>query len=1317
MNRRLCKPWASSLAFLLAIPALLLAHGQSPSGKAPAAGRVRIVAQSTDERLEDIQESRDGTRLITHDRGFAPRLWDLRTKRLLKVLGGLSDNVHFVTFSPDGKRILCLAETEFAIWDAKFAKRLFAFNRSGEERFMSAAFSPDSKQIAIGTKTGPVLVMQADNPRDFRTFEGHRTPEPGKEPYVRFVEFSSDGTRLLSCTTMERQVRVWDVAAGKSIFTLSDHGHAPAWAHFSHDGKYLVATTLDHKAHLYEVASGKKLWVKDHAIGPKGLAGSTHMAAVFVGASPEGVLVAGGDGTMSILEPATQKLLRELKGHTKPIRELRRSLDGTKIATYGDDEQLKIWDAVAGKEYPPIERSFDETAGEFSTDGKSWWLGHMDGHITEHEVATGRSASTVLSSVQTMHGAYSTGQEGRVWTLLNSWQVFWKPSAPKEFFSQKHKLSPPELSPNGRYAVIFRPTGDYPDLLLRPNDNASVMAFKNQKGFRFSPNSDQFVSWQADGTATVWNSEDGKQVKGWKWDPSWAFTACAMAPHDKLVASVGQEGGGFLFHWEIETGRTGPTIRLRCGSPMDVSYSPDGGQIAVFGKKGLEIFDTKTGASVSFFPRDIASQVQARVLYAPDGKSIAAIGDDLILAWDVASGKEVVSARNGLFTVCPIGRISPDGLRILTFDENVLTVWSLRTGKAEAQAILSSRVESAAFAMNGTRILAADIAEGMTIFDAATTPELKKLGNFVAMKSGHWLAYDVEGRFDATDPDEAAGAHFVIEWEGGLETVELSQLKAQFYEPGLLAKMLGQDKEPARAVPDLEKLRLYPDVSLKAAPSNPMQLSVELLDRDEGGLGRTLVFINGKQILNRQGTGLFRLDVNDYRQYLLPETHLPKGQGNVVQVRAYNAAGTLLSPPATLDIGAPADLQVPKVRIHALCVGVGDYAGQGGDLLAPPADARAMGKALKEVADRLLPGQAQITVLATDAGDQEARPTRARIQAWFEELSKSATSSDVVFVFFAGHGVSRIGELSGYFFLTPEADPTEVNALSASTQTISGEDLKAMLGKTAANKQVVILDTCHSGAASKSLIEADRSVAGDYQRAWESIRDTTGVWMLAGSAADQLSYESANVEHGMLTYALLEAIDKASPEGLRPGSGGELFVDIERWLTYAATRVESLKTEVGLAGVQKPEFRRAKAGQSFDIGVTHSDKRGAIGLRPPKPIVIVGNFSMDEEDPAGIEGPLRTALRESSSLKPWFDIPKHPGVYRLAGTYSLEGDAVKVRVFLQQFDSGQNRKTLETFEVSGSKGDLKRLAAEIRAAAEQKIGRLEEAKSKPATSG
>ena len=57
---------------------------------------------------------------------------------------------------------------------------------------------------------------------------------------------------------------------------------------------------------------------------------------------------------------------------------------------------------------------------------------------------------------------------------------------------------------------------------------------------------------------------------------------------------------------------------------------------------------------------------------------------------------------------------------------------------------------------------------------------------------------DPDGRYDAANDGDVEGLHWVV----GERPLPLKQFKDQYYDPGLLAKLMGHNKEPLRAVPE-----------------------------------------------------------------------------------------------------------------------------------------------------------------------------------------------------------------------------------------------------------------------------------------------------------------------------------------------------------------------------------------------------------------------------------------------------------------------------------------------------------------------------------
>ena len=1229
--------------------------------------RLSLVAQSSTNRLEDIAVNKDETRILTHDREYAPRLWDRKTMRLLRVLDGHSSFVNVLEFSADGEHIVTASGLDVFVWDSALGRKRAELVIPNDEMVADVAFSSDGKHILVGLSSGQILICDTKLKVE-HAIDGLESPAIDIQCALGADIGCAGGQfgRAIAFTLDGRVLGTYDI--GTSIET----GFV-LWARIDRRGKHMVVTTLDEKAHLIDIENNKKLRTYDHYMGTKGFAPLTLMSALFVGRDGDQLLVAEESGAMRLYDVATGNVAGKLEGHTAQIREIRQTIDGTKVATYGDDGLLKIWDAVAQKELPFTRGPGNPTAGEFSLDGSAFWLGFSDGSLRRHDTNTGAYDSEAVGTTAATTFAANKGR-WMYYQAENYWIVDLQNQT--SVTPLGYHVSEFRFSPNGEKAVWKDPIEENQYYLYDLAAATAQMRYLRCLGAEFTRDSKQLVTWHSDGSVYVWNTSDGESAKGWNPVKDKPRRQVAVSPTDDLVVSIADDTD-LIEAWNYLDGTVSFREQSGLDSPEACAFSNDGKRIAVACKEGIGVW------SVGDATKQVDSKFKVEswwreIEFSPDGRWIAASNFRQLVVLDAKSGNVVY---NGTDFIRRVGvHWSPDS--------TLAYIWSTRVyvfdpvdPKKVTTIKTSESVGSIEFSEDGKRLLTTDSCDGLVVWELPGTigEDAKRMGSFVQMKSeteSVWLATDKDGRYDATDPADVSGAHYVLEWSGGLETIAVEQLKSQFYEPGLLAKLLGLDTEPARDVPSLDALKLYPSLDVTKARSGALRVTVE--ERDDGGAGVLRVWVNGKLVHTRNNPpGFFEIEPATFDRYFLPSTLLPNGQGNSVRVSVTNKSGDLESPPVTVDVGVPADLKPPEVSLYALFVGIGDYVGTAKDLSAPASDAKDLERAVRTVAEKLLPGRVKSTLLATEPG--KPKPTRDEILKWFDDVYKASTSSDIVVVFFAGHGVNQIAGAQDYFFLTPEADPTSVSALTASTAAISGSELAAMLSKIPASKQVVILDTCHSGAFAPRALE-ERSVSGDYRRAWQAIRDATGTWMLAGSAADQVSYESANIGHGMLTYSLLEAIDQASANVLRRAENGDLFVEVEGWFDYAVGRVESLKYEVGVSGVQRPQLARS-GNANFPIGVMSADQQGFIGLKPPRPIAIVGQFDQDREDPLRIEGLLAESLRGDDSITVLTDVASHPRAFHLTGSYTQAEGSIKATVYLQYFGQGRDRKTLEKFEV------------------------------------
>jgi WD40 repeat protein len=215
------------------------------------------------------------------------QLWDLTTSKSTEVLKG-GGNIGFLTFSPDGKTLAwseCFANNPrnllwdeatniIKLWDvATNTKTAILHDRSSY--FECAAFSPDSKTLATIDRTGTIKLWGVASGNEIAVMKGStgamftsatiRVAFPGPEAARKrhtgaglTLAFSPDGKTLAS-GSYDTTIKLWDVASGKNIATLTGHSDWVCSVAFSPDGKTLASGSDDKTGKLWNLASGKSV--------------------------------------------------------------------------------------------------------------------------------------------------------------------------------------------------------------------------------------------------------------------------------------------------------------------------------------------------------------------------------------------------------------------------------------------------------------------------------------------------------------------------------------------------------------------------------------------------------------------------------------------------------------------------------------------------------------------------------------------------------------------------------------------------------------------------------------------------------------------------------------------------------------------------------------------------------------------------------------------------------------------------------------------------------------------------------------------------
>jgi hypothetical protein len=271
--------------------------------------------------------------------------------------------------------------------------------------------------------------------------------------------------------------------------------------------------------------------------------------------------------------------------------------------------------------------------------------------------------------------------------------------------------------------------------------------------------------------------------------------------------------------------------------------------------------------------------------------------------------------------------------------------------------------------------------------------------------------------------------------------------------------------------------------------------------------------------------------------------------------------------------------------------------------------------------------------------------------------------------------------------------------------------LGQLLADIPARKQALVLDTCASGQVFHD-VTTHRNVSSNVMRAWERLKDRNGVFVLAGCAADAVSYEASNVGQGLLTYSLLEPLSKVDPQVLQQVDSG-YDVDVYRWFESTEKRVRELVDSLGIAGVQEPQLRARSDAQSFPVGELKGSDRGLVQIAQPKPVILLGRFEDPENrlDPLDLTGRLDKALTgpvgrgSRNPFSYWPSIQEHPNAHKVLGNYKIVGNVVTVDVLIHVFKrtSGLAETQVGKLVITGSKQDLPGLTSKIVSAVEKTL--------------
>jgi WD40 repeat protein len=494
--------------------------------------------------------------------------------------------------------------------------------------------------------------------------------------------------------------------------------------------------------------------------------------------------------------------------------------------------------------------------------------------------------------------------------------------------------------------------------------------------------------------------------------------------------------------------------------------------------------------------------------------------------------------------------ISPDGERFLLGTE-----WNLRLFDRWGKQIRRLPTPSVTRAVNiggDGRVAVAAFGDG-TLRWYRLRDGAELLALFLHTDGSRWVLWTPEGFFTSSPGGEAVvGYHLDQGPDTAGEFVTVEQLYRLYSRPELVARRLeeGIDTELQAALARIGDVRqvlaagLPPTLELLSPPESQQRtreftLQIKIAP-STGGVGRIVYRVNGVVVGDLTARPV-DISVPYHRR---PFTLAP-GR-NVISATAFNAQNTVESTPVDTVVHVHAGERRPT--LYVLALGVSDYRDRALQLRYAADDAKALVDTLRRQGQRLF-ARVEVTSLL----DRDV--TLGKLEAAFRDLAGKVQADDVFIIYLAGHGMTLDGE---YHFIP--ADVIYENAPALRAGSVPQERLQRWLGAIQAQKSLVLLDTCASGAFVTALSGTVTQLASardlSEKGAIDKLMRATGRAVIAASTERQFALEGHS-GHGVFTYALLQGLrGEADAQGDRDGA-----ITVDELSAYVAKEVPRITLE------------------------------------------------------------------------------------------------------------------------------------------------------------
>lgn len=423
----------------------------------------------------------------------------------------------------------------------------------------------------------------------------------------------------------------------------------------------------------------------------------------------------------------------------------------------------------------------------------------------------------------------------------------------------------------------------------------------------------------------------------------------------------------------------------------------------------------------------------------------------------------------------------------------------------------------------------------------------KPLYTYIQINSNDWLAKTESGYFDGSPK-----ALNLVNYVSGFDVISVNSLFKKYYTPNLIEHVMKGDKLEDSGEAINQMMRDKPTVKIELSEmysrGNQVNGDSKYVSKNKMFNVTVLVTENGENVdeIRLYNNGKL-IDNETYKQTL---SFRGGGNARPFKIELVSGVNTITAVAVNsnqvesdpISVNVTYNSEASNSDLFIFSVGINNYKNSNYQLNYAVKDAKDFSKSIHQQAEYLF-DHVYVNELYND------KATKKSIIEQFNMLQSQIDAEDVLVFYYAGHGVMSQGTNPDFYLVTYALTNLYGSKELLNKEGISATELMSFSKTIKAQKQLFILDACHSGGAINTIA----SRGADREKTIAQLARNTGTFFLTASQDAQYANESGDLKHGLFTYALLEVLT-----GKDVASSTDGKITINEIKTYVDERVPEL---------------------------------------------------------------------------------------------------------------------------------------------------------------